>query len=183
MANAKTHRLNETLRDQLVKHASELYFPQETIDLATRSLYAMFSAYLEDTFGPAPPYMTQGSAQLKMIYKVQDKDVSASFQAPWVRLPFVSSDANGDYMYIDIHACPIPGFRECAEGLLSFLRQKQDFHESLSGELLRFATTETFLRRFPSLSGAFAQIIEPETVDLPVVVEIDMESINQGGLL
>ena len=182
MANANTHRLNETLRSQLVKHASELYFPQETIDLATRSLDEMFHAYLEDTFGPAPPYMTQRGDHLLMTYKVQDKDAYVSFQAPWVRLPFVSSDENAD-MYIDIHACPIPGFRECAEGLLSFLRQKQEFHESLSGELLRFATTETFLRRFPSLSGAFAEIIEPDTVDLPVTVDIDMEEINKGGLL
>lgn len=173
MAGVKNqHRLNEKLRAQLVDHVTELYFPAETEDLATVSLRDMFQTYLKDTFGPAPFYMP-------VKYSVRDRWNNVLFSAPWAKLPFVTLDASQKVYVIDLDSCPVPGFTETARALLLFLRQKNNFYASLSGELLRYATTETFLRRFPILGGAFAEVIEPEAVDLPVAVTLDMSVLGQ----
>ena len=150
------HYLNDDLRTKLVRQACEIYFPSETDVVVTKSLSDIFQAYCEKAYGPVPPFVSKDHTY---TIDLAPDIPTVSFTSFWLRAPFL---------------------QPTVISYTTYRASRSRFSESLYGELLKYATTETFLRRFPALEGAFAMVLGEKTaVDLPVECAVDVNSIAE----
>lgn len=173
------HYLNDDLRTKLVRQACEIYFPSETDMVVTKSLSDIFQAYCEKAYGPVPPFVSKDHTY---TIDLAPDIPTVSFTSFWLRAPFLQPTVISytTKLSVDVDACPVPGLIDTARALASYRASRSRFSESLYGELLKYATTETFLRRFPALEGAFAMVLGEKTaVDLPVECAVDVNSIAE----
>lgn len=173
--------LNEDLRNKLVVQSAETYFPAETEIMARESMAALFRDYCEKAYGPVPPFVNN-NCTYSILLGPDSQPVT--FNSFWFRAPFLqvrdSSRRYSPKMDVNIDICPVPGLIDTARALEYFKRSRLRFSESLYGELLKYATVETFLRRFPALEGAFAMVVgEKQASDLPVECEVDVGAIAE----
>lgn len=171
--------LNDDLRTKLLKQACEIYFPSETDAVVTQSLSDIFQAYCEKAYGPVPPFVDKSHTY---SINLGDDIPDVTFSSFWLRAPFLQPTVISytTKLSVNVDICPVPGLIDTAKALASFRASRQRFSESLYGELLKYATAETFLRRFPALEGAFAMVLgEKAAVDLPVECAVDIDSIAE----
>lgn len=182
--------LNETLRIALITQASESYFPEETEQMARKSMQDLFTSWCEQAFGPPPCLSGKPNGFTYFLAKAEyiirtDTDFGPEeigFTAQWIRAPFLVPYHEGqktNRQIIKGELCPIPGLMDTARALASFRAEKKTFENFMTGELMKYSTAETFIRRFPALEGIITQITGKAVSDLPVECMIDINALAE----
>lgn len=188
--------LNQHIREDIIKHVNEVFFPKEVDETVLNSLQQLFEDYIKESYGSLNPFgkgaprwlfLTPMDGLLDPIC-LDVRCFADGFAVPFVKLtPELAplgrrsgySNYRNDRLYrVVLEACPIPGFADMAEALYSFRRDSLKLKGFLSTELRKSATTESFLKKFPEMKPVMSPWVEDEILDLPVTADIDMSSIT-----
>ena len=191
--------LNQSLRQDIIKHVNEVFFPQEVDETVLNSLRQLFMDYITSSYGSMHPFTRPTMAPRWLFLTPMDgildpiplpvPEFAQGFAVPFIKLTpelaplenrrsSFSMDHNEKLSRIVLDICPIPGFADTAEALFSFRRDSLKLKCFLSTELRKSATTESFLKKFPEMKPVMSPWVEDEILDLPVTADIDMGSIT-----
>ena len=191
--------LNQSLRQDIIKHVNEVFFPQEVDETVLNSLRQLFMDDITSSYGSMHPFVRPTMAPRWLFLTPRDgildpiplpvPEFAQGFAVPFIKLTpelaplenrrvSFSMDHNEKLSRVVLEICPIPGFADTAEALFSFRRDSLKLKCFLSTELRKSATTESFLKKFPEMKPVMSPWVEDEILDLPVTVDIDMGSIT-----
>ena len=191
--------LNQELRQDIIKHVNEVFFPGEVDETVLKSLRRLFMDYIASSYGSMHPFYRPTQPSRWLFLTPMDgildpiclpvPQFSAGFSVPFVKLTpelaplenrfnYSSREHNQRLSRIVLEMCPIPGFADMAEALYSFRRESIKLKCFLSTELRKSATTESFLKKFPEMKPVMSPWVKDEILDLPMAAEIDMSSIT-----
>lgn len=187
--------LNEYERSCIIRHVTELFFPQEVNEAVLASINTMLVDYISTAFSNMDPFV-KGTDD-KNVYLVPADGILSpipldlprfrdGFGVPFIRetpeLAYFSQNRRSDKKVFPLRVitefCPISGFADTVEALYSFRREKKTLECLLATELRRSATTESFLKKHPDMKTVMSPWVENEILDLPLEANIDMTSIG-----
>lgn len=174
------------LRADIIKHVTELYFPEEINETIWNTLPQIWTDYLDATVGEPPAGVFVPEVTIKLVTK--NPKIEIFMQENWNRSNFKGREAyfpfcSPEYAYsrsglsLDLDNCPISMLRDAVTALADLYSEKRAFKTALNSELLKAPSVEAFLKRFPEMKGALSPWIEDSIMDLPVECNINMEEI------
>ena len=174
------------LREDITRHVTEIYFPEELNERIWETIPQIWSEYLDTTIGKPPAgvripevniYLTTRNPKIERFMK--DKWNRNTFKGRRAFFPFCSptEHSSGTALELDLDNCPIAQLRDTITALADIHSEKRAFKTALNSELLKTPSVEAFLKKFPEMKGAMAPWIKDSIVDLPVECTINMEKI------
>lgn len=174
-----------TIAYDISTHITETYFPEEVVTSIWNTLPTIWKDYLDNAVGKPTAYTKEVSIYIKSkdqrVTAILDDWRYANFTGRFVSLPFCRPENLGTCCYLDLDMCPITDLRETLYVLGDLMIERNAFKTALNSELMKAPSVETFAKRFPRLKPALSDWLGEGITDLPVAVDLDMESLTNSA--